>query len=93
MAKKTYIERMWLNDDESSSTGSVVACDAPARWAKKGKKGRDIFLEVSDCNSSVRLHQCPRDTSADFLAKMKRLHGVIGRFIEHLEKQEAKKNG
>lgn len=78
----SYNKRVWLNKDDSPSTGSVVAFD------DKMKDGTQCtFLSVSDCNNSIRLHTTPDDTIEDFIDKMKLLKSEIGLFIDYLEKQ------
>jgi hypothetical protein len=78
-----YDKRVWLNKDSSPSTGNVVAFDGEVRW--KDEKIRSVFLSVSDCNVSARLHKTDEDTIEDFIEKMKLLKDEIGLFIEYLE--------
>lgn len=73
----SYNKRTWLNKEESPSTGSVVAFDGEVTW--KDEKYRSVFLSVSDCSVSARLHK------SDFINKMKLLKNEIGLFIDHLE--------
>lgn len=76
-----YIDRVWLNADDSPSTGSVVAYDGPDNWAS-GERSQ--FLEIADCHNKVRLHRSKLDTVADFAAKVRRLAEAAGRFADHL---------
>lgn len=80
---KTYKRTVELNDPLSPSTGQVTFYAGKSPWPKHIKKY--FFMEVSDCNSKVRLHISQVDTEAMFLRKMKRLHKSLGKFIEHLE--------
>lgn len=81
-----YCERMCLNSDTSPSTGSIVAYDGLANWGDANHTA--TFLEVADCSEIVRLHQSDKDTTADMIAKLERMYGVIGRFIEHLRMKD-----
>lgn len=84
---KTFNLRKWLNDKSTSSTGSVVAYSGPSPW--KNVKGRTTFLEVADCHEAVRLHQCDKETTQQFIRKMKRLRNAVDKFISFLEKESA----
>ena len=81
-----YNKRTWLNKEGSDYTGSVVAFDGETFW--HGEKFRNTFLQISDCDSSIRLHKKDADTEtdmADFIDKMKLLKSEIELFINHLE--------
>ncbi|MDH6308087.1 hypothetical protein M2451_002606 [Dysgonomonas sp. PFB1-18] len=78
-----YNKRTWINKDNSPSTGNVVAFDGEVDWGDG--KTRSIFLSVSDCNVSARLHKSHDDTVEDFIDKMKLLRDEINLFINHLE--------
>jgi hypothetical protein len=81
---KTYIKRRWLNGKSSASTGSVVAYAGSAPWCKREKS---IFLEVSDCHNSCRLHKTESDKMSDFIKKLRRLAKTASDFADHLEKK------
>jgi hypothetical protein len=78
-----YNKRIWLNKEDSPSTGNAVAFDGEVIW--KGEKIRSTFLSVSDCNVSARLHKTDEDTIGDFIDKMKLLKSEIELFITYLE--------
>ncbi len=80
---KSYNRRTWLNKKGSPSTGNVVAFDGEVMW--HGEKYRSMFLSISDCAVSVRLHKTDDDTVEDFIDKMKLLRDEIDCFIEYLE--------
>ena len=84
---KTYNDRCWLNEDESPSTGSIVAFDGFVK-CKDGEDYRSTFLQVSDCFEKVKLHKASYDTMDDFICKMKKMRIVIDEFIEHLERHK-----
>ena len=85
---KTYCDRVWLNKDDSPSTGSVVAFDGII----KDKEGeyRSSFLQISDCFTKVKLHKESYSSVDDFIDKMKKLRTVIDSFINHLEMNKEK---
>lgn len=78
-----YNKREWLNKADSPSTGNVVAFDGAVKW--KDEYIRRTFLQVSDCNQSIRLHITEDDTTQDFIDKMVKLRDTIGEFIEYLK--------
>ncbi len=80
---KTFKISEDLNPINHPSTGHVVAYDGKSPW-KKGEKY--TYLEVSDCQNTIRLHLCRTDNIQSFVKKLKILHKVIGKFIAHLEK-------
>lgn len=80
-----YSKRVWLNDRKSPSTGNVVAFDGMPEF--DDGPYQSIFLRISDCHSSVRLHKSEYDTERDFINKMKKLRTVIDEFIDHLERE------
>lgn len=80
---KVYNKRTWLNKEGSPSTGNVVAFDGEVTW--HDEKIRSIFLSVSDCCVTVRLHKTDDDTVGDFIDKMKLLKNEIELFVKHLE--------
>lgn len=80
-----YNKRVWLNNELSPSTGNVVAFDGITHW--KGEPIRRTFLQISDCNSSIRLHCTEDDTGQDFINKMIKLRDVIDNFIQYLKSE------
>lgn len=84
---KTYSDRVWLNRDDSPSTGSVVAFDGLQK-DEDGKEYRSTFLQISDCFVKVKLHKAYYDAQQDFIDKMKKLRSVVDRFIQHLEENQ-----
>ena len=88
MSKKDihYNERIWLNDENSPSTGSIVCYDGLANWGSRGKdREHELFVEVADCNSKARLHICRYDSHAEFIEKVKGMRDALSRYVEHLE--------
>ena len=81
-----YSKRVWLNEENSPSTGSVVAFDGFVRDDKE--EWRSTFLELSDCYGKARLHKASYDSTEDFIEKMKLLRNEIDSFIDYLEKED-----
>ena len=82
----TYCIREWLNDDDSASTGSVVAFDGMVKHRYDSENEvRHFFLEIADCHQKVRLHSSNTQTAEDFIVKLKRLKRIIKLFISHME--------
>ncbi len=81
----TYNKRTWLNRQDSPSTGNVVAYDGYYYCKYDNEVKRRMFLSVSDCNNSIRLHKTDDDTVEDFIKKMELLRDNISEFIEHLK--------
>lgn len=79
-----FIKRVWLNEPDSPSTGSVVAYDGEVVDYDK-EPYRSTFLKVSDCHVSARIHKASYDTKKEFIDKMKRIRDVLNEFINHLE--------
>jgi len=81
--KTRYNHRIWLNKKDSPSTGSFVAFDGD--MTHYGNTARNMFVSISDCYQSVRLHLTEDDTIEDFIQKLKVLRDGISNFINHLE--------
>lgn len=88
MEKPLYNKRTWLNKEDSPSTGNIVAFDGVVTW--HNEKIRSVFLSVSDCSVSARLHKTDDDTINDFIDKMKLLESEVSEFIKHLEMNKEK---
>jgi hypothetical protein len=82
-----YLKRVWLNNDQSPSTGSVVAYHGPMMF-KIGEKTAS-FLEISDCHNKVRLHVSPMDSMDDFIQKLELLSNTINDFKTYLKNKDA----
>lgn len=81
-----YNKRVWLNKESSPSTGNVVCFDGNTTW--HGEVIRNTFLQLSDCNWSVRLHKTADDNTTDFIGKLKLLRNEVDEFISYLEKNK-----
>lgn len=87
MEKKTkpYCKRAWLNPDDSSATGSIVAFAGPTfHLDRNGDTFEDMFLEIADCTGKVRLHKSSGEDLGRFIKKLNSLGRVIKDFTDYL---------
>lgn len=84
MSDNTYNKRTWLNAESSDSTGSIVAFNGKVNSYDKGELDW-TFLEISDCQTKIRLHRTIDDSKEDFISKMELLKNEIQLFINHLK--------
>lgn len=85
--RKFYNKRIWLNDQQSPSTGSIVAYSGTVNWRLRDDEDGKLqqFFEVADCHCKVRLHRASGESLADFIKKMRLLASSLEDYIEHLE--------
>lgn len=81
-----YQRRIWLNREDSPSTGNLVCFDGNRTW--HGEVIRNTFLQISDCSWSIRLHKTEDDDIVDFIDKMKLLRNEVDKFISYLEENK-----
>lgn len=88
MKEKTlYNKRIWLNDETTPSTGSVVAYHGISdNFFKENEKNENLFIEIADCHSKARLHKTIYETREQFINKLRLLNSEIENFIKYLEK-------
>lgn len=85
MSECFYNSRAWLNGQDSPSTGNVVCFDGITDYSDGPY--RNLFISVSDCHNSARLHKCFDDSIESFIDKLKILRTEIDNFISHLEQE------
>ena len=81
-----YQRRIWLNREDSPSTGNLVCFDGNTTW--HGEVIRNTFLQISDCSWSIRLHKTEDDDIVYFIDKMKLLRNEVDKFISYLEENK-----
>ena len=81
-----YQRRIWLNREDSPSTGNLVCFDGNTTW--HDEVIRNTFLQISDCSWSIRLHKTEDDDIVDFIDKMKLLRNEVDKFISYLEENK-----
>lgn len=83
-----YNSRTWLNNEDSSFTGSIVCCST-YEHNDKDDNGTIIpyqFVEISDCHCKIRIHSNFRNSDKKvFITKLKTMKNEIDKFIQHLE--------
>lgn len=77
-----YNKRLWLNSEDSPSTGNIVCFDGDT--THNGNVVRNIFVSISDCYNSARLHMTEDDSVEDFVEKITLLRDELTNFINHL---------
>ena len=77
-----YNKRQWLNSENSPSTGNIVCFDGDI--THNGNIARNIFVSISDCYNSARLHLTEDDSVKDFVEKITLLRDELTSFINHL---------
>ena len=84
--KPIYSKQLFLNPDESPSTGSVAAFLGYFPEKDKLMTSDDLamWLRISDCHQSISLHKCDFDYTEDFIKKMEKLKKFISDFIDAL---------
>lgn len=80
-----YIKKVWLNPEESASTGSICVFDGPYKYKTDMEVKRDSFVEVKDCTNGIRLHRTFEDTEQNFINKVETLKDVLNEFLTHLK--------
>lgn len=84
-----YNKRTWLNKSASPSTGNIVCFDG--NTTHNGNVARNIFVSISDCYNSARLHLTEDDSIEDFIEKITVLRNELSSFINHLENNKEEK--
>lgn len=79
-----YNKRTWLNGLDSSSTSSIVSFDGDVAY--EDKQYRDVFVKISDCVHSIKLHKKDDESINVFIEKLELLNSEIQEFINHLKK-------
>lgn len=79
-----FNKRLWLNSEDSASTGSVVGYYGPAWWKSADKDSPTAFFEVADCHVKARLHLTDYDTPSDFIAKLRRVASVATELADYI---------
>lgn len=77
-----YNKRRWLNSEDSPSTGNIVCFDGDT--THNGNVARNIFVSISDCYNSARLHMTEDDSVGNFIEKITLLRDELTNFINHL---------
>lgn len=85
-----YNKRIWLNKISSPSTGSIVCFDGEMLY--RGEMVNNSFVQISDCDRSIRLHKIEGETDNDFIEKLEVLKNEVEHFINHLNGETENNN-
>jgi len=80
-----YNKRVFLNPEDSASTGSIVCFDGDIEWRHNEKPRRNSFIEIADCHVKARLHRCYEDRAEDYIEKVKKMRDALGDYLDHLQ--------
>ena len=82
-----YNKRIWLNDENSHFTGSMVFHDNVV--SNQGRPAeRYTFIEIASCHAKVRIHTDLNQTEKEFIEKLEMMRDEIDNFITHLKKEK-----
>ena len=89
--KATYCKKEFLTDSPEPSTSTVVSFYGDIKWSKDESGGNVSFLEISSCNSKIRLHRKNEQTFQEWVAELCRLRDHINDYLNFFEeiKEEA----
>jgi len=82
---KEYNNRVWLNELDSSSTGSIVTFDGKSQWRNDPPETRESWVEIGDCHDKVKIHRCHKDTQETYLKKIEKMRNALDEYIIHLK--------
>lgn len=82
--KVLYKTSQWLNEDATSSTGSIVCCHTV--YTDEKEQYESIFTEIADCHVKARLHKSQYESKQQFINKLELLQEEIEKFIRYLKK-------
>lgn len=84
-SRKTHFKsETWLNTEDSPSTGSLVCYDGDIEYSDDGEQPC-TFIEISDCQNKIRLHQAHTDSTTEFIRKIDLLIIHLTKFRNFLE--------
>lgn len=86
MKRKTkYCKRVWLNQDDSPSTGSIVCYAGDLEWDDGWNPS--YFVEVSDCHNKIRIHQSCQDTLEEYITKVRAMRDALTDYLNEIDSQ------
>lgn len=81
--KETFVKRIWLCDDNSTGTESIVTFDGKHNTYTPN---RLTFMEVSDTIKKIRFHRVHDDTIKDTVDKHNKIMLFINEFVNYLSR-------
>ena len=89
---KTWCKKEFLTDAPKPSTSTVVSFSGEVQYRNDEKPELVSFLEISSCNSKIRLHRKNEQTFQEWVEELIRLRDHIDdylNFFEEIKKEEA----
>lgn len=83
--KILYNNRIWVNNEDTPSSGSLVCFDGVIQYDVKEAPERTTFAEFGSCHEKIRLHKTPWESNQDFIDKIERVYAELGHFLDHLK--------
>jgi hypothetical protein len=82
-----YNKRVWVNPEDSPSTGYILAYHGPAHWvaSKDGERRLESFFEVAYCQQKARLNKCNFDSMDEFIQKIEMVRDAAAEFAFYLK--------
>jgi len=80
-----YNKRVFLNQENSSSTGSIVCFDGEIKRSGDGRSRRYSFVEIADCQVKARLHRAYGDRAEDYIGKIKKMKNALSDYLDYLQ--------
>ena len=80
-----YSRRVWIDEDPSPSTRSVMAYHGPVKYEPWKGDETTTFLKISTCHNQVHIHRTYDETMPQYVEKLELLRDVIDDFIKHLK--------
>jgi len=85
MSKINYNRRIWLNQETSHYTGSIVCFDGEDLENRGQTLSRYTFVEISDCHGKIRIHRDNNLPLLDFKCKLARMEYELRQFRKSLQ--------
>jgi len=82
---KKYSDKVFITPISSASTAYIQCYSGPRSWKPEEW---NKHVTISDCQSSITLHQMKIESDAEYLKKIKKLHNELGKYIIHLETEK-----
>ncbi len=82
---KTYCKKEFLTDSPEPSTSTVVSFSGEVQYRNDENPELVSFLEISSCNSKIRLHRKNEQTFQEWVAELCRLRDHINDYLNFFE--------
>lgn len=89
MSEMLYNKRTWLNGYDSHYTGSIVCVDVKDLVNRGKHMDSYSFVEISDCNGKVRIHNDLNHGIDSYIEKLRTIQTELALYINHLEQEYA----